>query len=170
MSLYYNSMNMINKGDIVIFKKEFTVNNSVVEYEFMTDDYLNSYSRNDEALVIVRLFNTSEVRLMSGKIIIIPIDNSLYEVYPCIKSLQILQEYFEDQGDLDKYDLVSVEILARSLEEALEQYEECGEQEDDILDNVDFYYTKRNLIKIATNTMGTACEKRGKDILQMITT
>lgn len=158
-------MNMINKNDIIIFKKDFQINPLVIEFEFISDDYLNYYSTGDKALVIVRLFNTVEVKLLTGRLITIPIDNNLYEVYPCVKSLQILQGYFDDRGDRDKYDLVSTEVLMMILNDALESYEQYDEIDDD---TEDFYYTKRNLIKIATSTLGTSCEKRGREVLQMI--
>ena len=96
MTLYYNSMNMINKDDHIVFKKNYPTNSDVIEFEFLSEQYLNFYKKDDGAIVIAKLFETVEVKLSSsGAYITIPIDNSVYEVEPCIKSLNILQEYFQ---------------------------------------------------------------------------
>ena len=160
-------MNMINKDDIIVFKKDFQIDNSQADFEFLSDNYLNSYHKGDEAVVIVRLFSTVEVRLTSGQIITVSIDSDIYDVvYPCLKSMQILYDYFADNGDIDKCNIVSNELLNLILDEALEKYDDCKENGNI---EIDLYYFKNNLIQIAQKTIGTPWEEKGKSILQMIT-
>ena len=170
MSLYYNLLNMINKNDHIVFKKNYPTYSNSIEFEFMSEHSFKLFKKGEEAVVIAKLFETVEVKMISGVYITIPIDNSLYQVEPCIKSLNILQEYFEDQGDYNKTDIVVQEIVLKFLEEGLKQYYEQLQyfniDRDDL--NNDLYYRKNHLIKLAEKTKGTSCEKRGMEILKLI--
>ena len=167
--MYYNLLNMINKDDSIVFKKDFQLDNSQPEFEFLSDNYFNSYQKGDKAIVLVRMFSTIEVKLTSGRLITVPINDNIYEVIqPCIRSLQILQEYFNDHGDNDKYNIVSNEILSLVLDEALEQYDEYDNEYDEYDNEYEFYNIKQHLLHSAQKTLGTPSEEKGKVILQML--